>query len=121
MVEIYGGERMVVDTSGDWGPSAPTNIPNFIMAMRRRGHVFFHVRGRLEPSGAGSRVRARVRFAPQAWVWWLLIFHALFVAFAPLEQPRIAVAVIVENGGGSSAAYPIARTVIDTWLKQGAG
>jgi hypothetical protein len=53
-------------------------------AMRRRGHVFFHVRGRLEPSGAGSRVRARVRFAPQAWVWWLLVFHALFVAFALL-------------------------------------
>jgi len=39
MVEIYGGERMVVDTSGDWGPSTPTNIPNFIMAMRRRGHA----------------------------------------------------------------------------------
>jgi penicillin-binding protein 2 len=32
------------------------------------------------------------------------------VAFAPLDAPTIAVAVIVENGGGSSAAYPIART-----------
>ncbi|MBN7798536.1 penicillin-binding protein 2 [Parahaliea mediterranea] len=42
--------------------------------------------------------------------------HGLFIAFAPYEDPTIAVAVIVENGGGSSAAYPIARRVIDTWL-----
>jgi len=42
--------------------------------------------------------------------------HGLFIAFAPFEAPTIAVAVIVENGGGSSAAYPIARRVIDTWL-----
>ncbi len=42
--------------------------------------------------------------------------HGLFIAFAPLEAPTIAVAVIVENGGGSSAAYPIARKVMDTWL-----
>lgn len=42
--------------------------------------------------------------------------HGLFIAFAPIEKPTIAVAVIVENGGGSSAAAPIARTVIDTWL-----
>lgn len=47
--------------------------------------------------------------------------HGLFVAFAPLEAPSIAVAVIVENGGGSSAAYPIARTVIDNWLVGRAG
>ena len=43
--------------------------------------------------------------------------HGLFVAFAPVEEPRIAVAVIVENGGsGSSSAAPLARTVIDAWL-----
>jgi len=43
--------------------------------------------------------------------------HALFVAFAPLEQPRIAVAVIVENGeSGSRVAAPVARTVIETYL-----
>jgi predicted metal-dependent TIM-barrel fold hydrolase len=38
MIELYGPERMLVDTSGDWGPSRPDNIPNFIVAMRRRGH-----------------------------------------------------------------------------------
>lgn len=42
--------------------------------------------------------------------------HGLFIAFAPIEAPTIAVAIIVENGGGSSAASPIARKVIDTWL-----
>ncbi|EED31519.1 penicillin-binding protein 2 [gamma proteobacterium NOR5-3] len=44
--------------------------------------------------------------------------HGLFIAFAPLDAPTIAVAVIVENGGGSSAAYPIARAVIDAWLER---
>lgn len=47
--------------------------------------------------------------------------HGLFVAFAPLQAPTIAIAVIVENGGGSSAAYPIARAVLDSWLAGQAG
>lgn len=43
--------------------------------------------------------------------------HALFIAFAPAEDPRIAVAVIVEHGGGgSSTASPIARQVMDAYL-----
>jgi penicillin-binding protein 2 len=43
--------------------------------------------------------------------------HALFIAFAPADAPRIAVAVMVENGGsGSGTAAPIARKVIDYWL-----
>lgn len=43
--------------------------------------------------------------------------HALFVAYAPIEQPKIAVAVIVENGGGGSrVAAPIARKVMDAYL-----
>ena len=43
--------------------------------------------------------------------------HALFIAFAPLDNPRIAVAVIVENGSsGSSVAAPIARAIMDQYL-----
>jgi len=43
--------------------------------------------------------------------------HALFIAFAPVDDPKIAVAVVVENGGGgSSTAAPIAREVMDAWL-----
>jgi penicillin-binding protein 2 len=43
--------------------------------------------------------------------------HALFISFAPVEQPKIAIAVIVENGGsGSGAAAPVARKVSDFYL-----
>ena len=43
--------------------------------------------------------------------------HALFVAFAPLENPKIAVSVIVENGqSGSRVAAPIAREIMDKYL-----
>ncbi|PMR76934.1 penicillin-binding protein 2 [Billgrantia endophytica] len=43
--------------------------------------------------------------------------HALFMAFAPLEDPQIAVAVIVENaGGGSTHAAHLARAMTDAWL-----
>jgi len=43
--------------------------------------------------------------------------HALFVAFAPVEDPRIAVAVVVENGGhGGVVAAPIARRIMDSYL-----
>ena len=46
--------------------------------------------------------------------------HALFIAFAPLEEPRIAVAVIVENGSsGSRVAAPIARSIMDAYLGYG--
>ena len=43
--------------------------------------------------------------------------HALFIAFAPLDAPRIAVAIVVENGGsGSGTAAPIARKLFDHFL-----
>ena len=40
--------------------------------------------------------------------------HAWFIAYAPADKPRIALAVLVENGGfGAQAAAPIARKVLD--------
>ena len=43
--------------------------------------------------------------------------HSLYVAFAPAQEPTIALAVIVENAGfGAAAAAPIARRVFDYWL-----
>ncbi|MSR14852.1 MAG: penicillin-binding protein 2 [Gammaproteobacteria bacterium] len=43
--------------------------------------------------------------------------HALFVAFAPLQKPQLALGIIVENGeSGSKAAAPIARTLFDLYL-----
>jgi len=45
--------------------------------------------------------------------------HALFIAYAPSENPGIVVAAVVEHGGGgSSQAAPVARAVIDAWLSQ---
>jgi predicted metal-dependent TIM-barrel fold hydrolase len=38
IVEIYGPERLLVNSAGDWGPSKPTAVPDFILAMRKRGH-----------------------------------------------------------------------------------
>ena len=43
--------------------------------------------------------------------------HALFIAYAPADKPRIALAVLVENGGfGAQSAAPIARMVLDYYL-----
>jgi penicillin-binding protein 2 len=43
--------------------------------------------------------------------------HALYMAYAPVESPKIAVAVVVENAGfGAASAAPIARRVFDYWL-----
>src|SRR5690606_17506887 len=43
--------------------------------------------------------------------------HALFIAYAPADDPQIALAIIVENGGsGGSVAGPIARKVMDYYL-----
>jgi penicillin-binding protein 2 len=43
--------------------------------------------------------------------------HAWFVAYAPADKPRIALAVLVENGGfGAQAAAPVARKVLEYFL-----
>src|SRR5487761_174137 len=48
--------------------------------------------------------------------------NAVFIAFAPVDNPRIAVAVVAEHGGGgASTAAPIARKVMDAYLLQQAG
>ena len=43
--------------------------------------------------------------------------HAMFVAFAPVEEPEIAIAIIVEHGGsGGRAAAPVARRILDAYF-----
>jgi len=45
--------------------------------------------------------------------------HALFIGYAPAEAPRIAVAVVVENGGhGGSVAAPIVKRIMDIYLQE---
>ena len=38
MIEMFGPERLCVNSAGDWGPSKPTAVPDLILEMRRRGH-----------------------------------------------------------------------------------
>ncbi|MBI4714973.1 MAG: penicillin-binding protein 2, partial [Nitrospirae bacterium] len=65
------------------------------------------VGGRLAASESGTPYRFRD--------------HAWFVAFAPVEAPRIVVAVLVEPGGhGGSVAAPVAKQVIESYLAGGA-
>ena len=46
--------------------------------------------------------------------------NAMFIAFAPVEAPQVAVAIVVERGGGgSSTAGPIVRQVCDFYLGKG--
>jgi penicillin-binding protein 2 len=48
--------------------------------------------------------------------------HALFIGFAPAEDPKIAVAVMVENGeSGSGVAAPVLKAVMDAWLLDASG
>ena len=43
--------------------------------------------------------------------------HALFIAFAPVDEPKIAIAVVIENGGsGAGVAAPVARKVMDLFF-----
>jgi penicillin-binding protein 2 len=86
-------------------------------------------RSRLTGAGmsmAGKTGTAQVRGAKSAGgtlrgnaVPWHLRNHALFVCFAPVEAPRYAMAVVVEHGqGGSKAAAPIARDIMERTLSR---
>lgn len=74
MIEIYGTDRLCVNSAGDWGPSKPTAVPDLIIEMRRRGHpestirkvvydnplTFFRQNERFrftEPDAAGTSVQ----------------------------------------------------------------
>lgn len=71
-------------------------------------------------SGTAQRVRRREgEEYDEQRVAQNLRHQALFVAYAPAEAPRIAVAVVVEHGSsGSKAAAPVARRILDSWLQR---
>ena len=61
MVEMYGPERLLVNSAGDWGPSKPTAVPDFILAMRLRGHPESLIRrDRLRKPARSSSARAAI-------------------------------------------------------------
>ena len=44
--------------------------------------------------------------------------HGWFIAFAPVDNPEIVIAVLTENSGGGSSAYPVARAMLDYWMSR---
>ncbi len=126
---VQSGETEVIfqgETLSEVGASKD-NFDAIISAMQA---VVEHPRGTARRSGlnaeytiAGKTGTAQVVSIPQGAKYdesKLSEFqkdHALFVSFAPVEKPKIAVAVIVENGGsGSGVAAPVARKVMDFYL-----
>jgi penicillin-binding protein 2 len=66
----------------------------------------------------GTAQTAALRTGPEKDIPKRLRDHAWFVAFAPVEAPRIAVAVLAEHmGHGGSAAAPLAKDVIEAYVK----
>ncbi|WP_374764868.1 penicillin-binding protein 2 [Yunchengibacter salinarum] len=89
-------------------------------------------RARSAPKLAGKTGTAQVRRISQAErdtgvkdneeLPWQYRDHALFVGYGPVDNPRVAVSVLVQHGGGgSSTAAPIARKVLDRALELGYG
>ncbi len=73
-----------------------------------------HVAGK---TGTAQVIKQKKRRESEKMAWKFRD-HALFVAIAPAENPQLAVAVIIEHGGhGGSAAAPVAKEVIERWLK----
>jgi predicted metal-dependent TIM-barrel fold hydrolase len=65
IIERYGDERIMVNSAGDWGPSNPLAVPDFIQEMRRRGHGEAKIRKVVyENPLAFFRQCARFRFTP---------------------------------------------------------
>jgi penicillin-binding protein 2 len=66
----------------------------------------------------GTAQTAALRTGPEQDIPKKFRDHAWFVAFAPVENPKIAVAVLAEHmGHGGSAAAPLAKEVIETYVK----
>ena len=125
-----GSEDVSIDQSGsELGQinAKPNNVESIVNAMQA---VIEHPRGTARKIGVGAEYSmagktgtAQVVAIAQGAEYdesKLSEFHkdhALFISFAPVDKPKIAVAVIVENGGsGSSAAAPVARKVMDYYL-----
>ncbi len=79
-------------------------------------HITYHIAGKTGTAQVFN-IKQEAKYNENA-IDFKLRDHALFIAFAPAENPKIAVAVIVENGGhGGSVAAPIAGKVIAQYLE----
>ncbi|MBI4526292.1 MAG: penicillin-binding protein 2 [Deltaproteobacteria bacterium] len=70
-------------------------------------------------TGTAQVAEMRGKYTKSEQLSYFVRDHAWFVAYAPAENPRIAVAVLVEHGGhGGSAAAPLAKAVIEQYISQ---
>ena len=107
----------------DVKPEALELVKNAMVGGQPRGHGPDRRSGAPNTSSAGKTGTAQVIGIKQnekydaSKIAERLRDHSLFVAFAPVDKPKIALALIVENGGfGAQAAAPIARKVFDYYL-----
>jgi penicillin-binding protein 2 len=128
VVEIAGGEKRKIAAE----PLAPVPIKpehlavirNAMVGVNREGTSAAAFRGAEYVAGGKTGtaqvvgLKADEKYSASK-IAEHLRDHALFIAYAPAEDPRIAVALVVENAGfGAQAAAPIARRVFDYWLTQ---
>ncbi|MCP4042934.1 MAG: penicillin-binding protein 2, partial [Gammaproteobacteria bacterium] len=131
VVDQETGERvpMPIGTLESYGVSKEEHWDQVIKGME---DVVHHLRGTASRIGRGAEYRIAGKTGTSQ-VFGIgqeekydasklkkkLQDHALFISFAPVEKPRVAVSVVVENGGsGSKAAAPIARKVMDSYLSR---
>lgn len=106
---VHEGMSAVVNESGGTARRARLENKDILMA------------GKTGTSQVASLQRDPVtgRILKNSELPWRLRDHALFVAFAPLENPRYAAAVVIEHGeSGSRAAAPVAKKIMDAVMKK---
>lgn len=97
---LLAQEGMINVTSGERGTARASQIK--VEGMEMAGKT-----------GTSQVRRITIRGQDQSRIPWEQRHHALFVSFAPYQQPRYAAAIVIEHGGGgSSAAAPVARDVM---------
>jgi penicillin-binding protein 2 len=125
-----GAGSEILDEAGPATRIAPRNPANWQKIVDAMESVVHGSRGTARRIGSGAHYRiagktgtAQVfsigqeeKYDEEA-IAKKLRDHGLFVGFAPVERPRIAVAVLVENGGsGSRSAAPVTRKVMDHYM-----
>jgi penicillin-binding protein 2 len=100
---VQEGLYSVVNSVGGTAKGAVIRIPGFAMAGKTGTSQVRRI----------SRAERKTGVVKNEHLPWEKRDHALFIGYAPYEQPRYAIAVIIEHGGaGSKAAAPVARDIL---------
>ncbi len=112
--------HVILDVEGEPGPREPVQTGSVGLKASTLEAIRDGMIGVVSPGGTAARIASdRYRIAGKTGTAQATggAPHAWFAGFAPADDPRIALAVVVEHGGnGSTAAAPIARRMFDTAL-----